>query len=153
MLLVSPRGEVTAKSRPVEPAPQKRTLELSLQMSALCQKRTHALQHKTWLFDHLVGGGDQCWWDRQSERLSSFAVNDQLKSCRRLHWKIGRFFSFEDRVDVVCCWPEVTSDVNAIGGKGACHRVCTVGHGSSLIGSEAANNAPTKERGGRRRVS
>jgi len=42
---------------------------------------------------------------------------------------------------------------DAIGGKGACQRVCTVGHGSSLIGSEAANNAPTKERGGRRRVS
>ena len=86
-------------------------------MSALCQKRTRALQHKTWLFDHLVGGGDQCWWDRQSERLSSFAVNDQLKSCRRLHWKIGRFFSFEDTVDVVRCWPEVTSDVDAIGGR------------------------------------
>src|SRR6516165_9017071 len=151
MLLVSPRGEVTAKSRPVEPAPQKRTLELSLQMSALCQKRTHALQHKTWLFDHLVGGGDQCWWDRQSERLSSFAVNDQLKSCRRLHWKIGRFFSFEDTVDVVRCWPEVTSDVDAIGGRlpsGVHRRAWIEPHRT-----EAANNAPTKERGGRRRVS
>ena len=85
--------------------------------------------------------------------LAVLPLMTRLKSCRRLHWKIGRFFSFEDTVDVVRCWPEVTSDVNAIGGKGACHRVCTVGHGSSLIGSEAANNAPTKERGGRRRVS
>jgi hypothetical protein len=33
--------------------PQKRTSELGREMSALCQKRTHALQQN--LFDHLVG--------------------------------------------------------------------------------------------------
>src|SRR6516165_3842614 len=39
--------------------PQKRTLVPCSTMSALCQKRTHALQQKRLLFDHLVGGRDQ----------------------------------------------------------------------------------------------
>jgi len=57
--------------------PQKRTSELGHGMSALCQKRTSAQ-----LFDHLVGGGEQCGRDRQSKRLGGFEVNDQLElSC------------------------------------------------------------------------
>jgi hypothetical protein len=39
--------------------PQKRTLELSHEMSALCQKRTFCAAERTSLFDHLVGGGEQ----------------------------------------------------------------------------------------------
>jgi hypothetical protein len=42
-------------SEPCPLYPQKRTLELTLGMSALCQKRTHALQQKGQLFDQLVG--------------------------------------------------------------------------------------------------
>ena len=38
--------------------PQKRTLELSLEMSALCQKQTYAVHKKTSLFDHLVGASE-----------------------------------------------------------------------------------------------
>ena len=34
---------------------QKRTLELSHETTALCQKQTYAMQQKTSLFDHLVG--------------------------------------------------------------------------------------------------
>jgi hypothetical protein len=35
--------------------PQKRTLELILEMSALCQKQTFRAAERTSLFDHLVG--------------------------------------------------------------------------------------------------
>jgi hypothetical protein len=38
--------------------PRKRTLLRVIGMSALCQKQTHALQHKTSLIDHLVGAGE-----------------------------------------------------------------------------------------------
>jgi hypothetical protein len=39
--------------------PQKQTSFSALAMSALCQKRTHALQQKGLLFDHLVGAREE----------------------------------------------------------------------------------------------
>jgi hypothetical protein len=41
--------------RPMSLYPQKRTLELSRGMSALCQKRAHAVQQNKSVFDRLVG--------------------------------------------------------------------------------------------------
>ena len=31
------------------------------------------------LFDHLVGGGEQRWWDSEAERLGRFRVDDQVE--------------------------------------------------------------------------
>ena len=56
--------------------PQKRTLVERVAMSALCQKRTHALQQKTLLFDHLVSDQQQVMVDFQVERSGRLEVDD-----------------------------------------------------------------------------
>jgi hypothetical protein len=41
--------------------PEQRTLVGVAGMSQSCQERTHALQQKAPLFDHLVGASEQRW--------------------------------------------------------------------------------------------
>ena len=60
------------------------------------------MQQRTSLFDHLIGSRKQFVWDGESERLGGLEIDDQLKLCRRLQWKIGRLLTLEDAVDVPC---------------------------------------------------
>src|SRR5215831_15625195 len=59
-----------------------RLLQISISQSLLgdfcntiCQKQTFALQQKTPLFDHLVGGDLQCQRHLEPERLGSLEVD------------------------------------------------------------------------------
>jgi hypothetical protein len=64
--------------------PPKRTSERSREMSALGQKRTHAVQQKRPLFDHLVGAGEQRRRHGEAERPRGLEIDYQLEG-RRLH--------------------------------------------------------------------
>jgi hypothetical protein len=48
-------------------------------MSALCQKQTFRAAAEMALFDHLVSDRKQAEWDRQTERLDSFKVDDEFE--------------------------------------------------------------------------
>ena len=70
---------------------------LARSMSALGQKRTHAPQQTTSLFDDLIGAREQRRRHGQAKRLGGLNVDDQLKFGRLLDGQIGRFRALEIR--------------------------------------------------------
>jgi hypothetical protein len=64
-------------------------------MSALCQKRTHAVQQFLPLFDHLVGAAKRNRHGK-AEYFSRFQVGDEVDVSDLLNWKINRLPSLEN---------------------------------------------------------
>jgi hypothetical protein len=54
------------------------------------------------LFDHLVSELLEMQRHVEAQRLGGLEIDDQLKLCRHLQWKIGRLLTIEDAVDVPC---------------------------------------------------
>ena len=67
------------------------------------------------IFDQLVGELLQVRWNFEVERLRSFEIDDQLKLGRRLHWKVGRSFTFEDTIDVPSRASNYVGSIRSIG--------------------------------------
>src|SRR6476660_5920326 len=65
----------------------------------MCQKATFALQ-QIFLFDHLVGAGEERRWHSNAKRLGGFHIDDQLETSWLLDRQIGGLGAFEDFVDV-----------------------------------------------------
>ena len=63
---------------------EKRTSLMRSGTSALCQKATFALQ-QIFLFDHLVGAGEERRWHSNAKRLGRFEIDYQFVLGRRLH--------------------------------------------------------------------
>src|SRR5262249_34853224 len=73
----------------------KRTSTNTVDMSALCQKRTSAE-----LLDHLIGARKHRRRHGEAERFGGLEVDDQFVFGRRLHRQIAGFLPFEDAIDV-----------------------------------------------------
>ena len=76
-------------------------------MSALCQKRTHAVQQTNIaILDHLVGEGEQRLRHCQTERLGGFEIDRQLVFGWRLYRQVGRLLTFKDPIGITGRAPE-----------------------------------------------
>src|SRR5215472_16495651 len=79
---------------------------LSVSMAALGQKQTCAVQsgERTCgcLFDQLVGKLLETQRHVEAQFLDGLEIDEQLKLCRHLHWKVGRLLALEDAVDIPC---------------------------------------------------
>jgi|SRR5664279_4476408 hypothetical protein len=65
--------------------PEQRTSSDRPGWSGSCQEETHAPQQIAFLFDHLIGTGEQRRWHREAERLRSLEIDDELKSSGKLY--------------------------------------------------------------------
>jgi len=80
--------------------PRKRTLVERVGMSALCQKRTHAVHPHGSLFDHLVGAGQQSRGDVEAKLFGGLEIDDKFEF-RGLHnWHFCRLLSLQNTASV-----------------------------------------------------
>src|SRR5207245_9287375 len=70
--------------------------------------------------DDLVCPRQHRWWDRQSERLGGFEVDDQLELGGLFDGEVGGLCAFEDLVDVGCRASNLVVKVHRIGHEAAC---------------------------------
>ena len=47
-------------------------------------------------FDHLVGAGEQRWWEFKAKRLGGLEIDDELKLGWLLHWQISGLLASDD---------------------------------------------------------
>jgi hypothetical protein len=86
-------------------------------LSAKCQKRTFH-----YLFDDLVGAGEQRDWHLYPDRLGGLEVDHQFKFCRLLDRKIRRFRTLENSVHISRCAPEEIHFIRANPARGYAER-------------------------------
>ena len=93
---------------------QKQTCAVQTRMSAMGQKRTHAMQQRGSLFDHFVGAGEQRWWDGDAKHLRGFEVDDKFEIGGELNRQMGDKGTFKYLVYVRCGAMKAILKINSI---------------------------------------
>ena len=74
---------------------------MQLGMSAMGQKRTHALQQTAPLFNHLVGGRKQLRVEFKAERLGRLQIDHEFKFAGLNDRQIGRLLALENPAGII----------------------------------------------------
>ena len=53
------------------------------------------------LFDNLVGGDKQSFWDRDAERLGGLEIDEQFDFCGLLDWQVRRLLALKNAAGIV----------------------------------------------------
>src|SRR5215472_1498277 len=83
-------------------------------MSALCQKRTYAVQQTVSLFDYVVSELSELQRHIQAERLGGLEVDYQLELGGRLNRQIAWFCALEDAIDIQHGAPVLIGNIWAV---------------------------------------
>src|SRR3954447_12978666 len=90
--------------------------------SAAFPRRTPQSGHRriaaSWpseLLDYLVGAQQECFGDRQPERLGGHQIDDEIELVRLLDREVGRLGSAQNFVDILGGTPEQVRPVYSIG--------------------------------------
>src|SRR6516164_1450841 len=66
-------------------------------------------------FDHLVGAGEQRWWNFEAERLGGRQIDNEIKPGRLLDWNVAWLRTAQNLVDIIGCAPVQIGKIWSVG--------------------------------------